>query len=154
MVAQPIKNLLYCLGIAAVTFSACKKRVGCDPATMHSLEGLYTGRVISTSAQSENTLQTVLPANISFTAGHYSANNIPQNALTYTTFIPYTGTYQLQDEGMALILTSTMQIQPLPVINLLNGKFAISYKADSLILIQTLSDGSSYQYRLKKLDHR
>lgn len=149
MLAKPIKKLLYCLVIASLTFAGCKKN---NDNSITFSEGAYSGRVISTSVQGGNTIQTVLPVNISFTGGTYSANNIPQNQLAYTNFIPYTGTYQLLTESTTLILTSSLQIQPLPVINLLSGQFAITYKTDSLILTYNLPDGlSSYQYRLKKI---
>jgi hypothetical protein len=148
MLAKPTKNLFYCLGIATVIFAACKKN---NDSPVPFTEGGYSGRLISTSVQGGNTIQTVLPANISFIGGNYTANYIPQNQLPYTDYIPVTGTYQLQAENTVLVLTSSLQVQPLPVINLLDGQFTISYKADSLILTRNLSDGLlSYQYRLKK----
>ncbi|WP_448697980.1 hypothetical protein ACFGVR_14255 [Mucilaginibacter sp. AW1-3] len=114
-------------------------------------EGVYNGRMISTSVQGGST---VLPVNISFIGGKYSANNVPVEQLPYTDPMPFTGTYQLQTGGTVLALTNTnTQLQPLPVISLLSGQFTIAFKTDSLILTQTLQDGSStYQYRLKRLN--
>jgi len=150
MLTKPIKNLLYCLGIASVIFVACKKN-DANSASQFS-EGGYSGRLISTAVQGGNTIQIVLPANIYFAGGNYTADNIPQNQLPYTDYIPATGTYQLLAESTVLVLTSSLQIQPLPVINSPNGQFAISYKADSLILSQNLPGGlSGYRYRLKKI---
>jgi hypothetical protein len=152
MLAKPIKNLLCCLGIAALTFAACKKN---DANTVPQFsEGGYSGRLISTSVQGGNTIQPVLPANINFAGGNYTANNIPQNQLAYTDFIPYTGTYQLLTGNTALVLTYVKsQLVPLPDPGFLTGQFTITYQADSLILTQNLSDGlSGYQFRLKKFD--
>lgn len=146
MLSKPIKNLLCCLGIATVAFTGCKKN---NTDMTPFLEGSYNGRVITLYG---NNTQTVLPVNINFAGGNYTANNIPTSQLPYTDFIPYTGTYQLLTGNTTLVLTSSLQIQPLPVINFLSGQFTISYKADSLILTQISPDGlSGYQYRLKKL---
>jgi hypothetical protein len=150
ILAKPIKNLLYCLGVATVTFTACRK-ITLDPLAFS--EGYYSGRVITTSYQAGNNGQTILPANISFTAGNYTANFIPVNQLPYTTFIPFTGIYELHAEGTILALYHIeLAPPPLPAIDLLKGEFTITtYQADSLILTQTLPGGlSTIQYRLKK----
>jgi len=152
MSTKPIKNLLCCLGIASLTFAACKKN---DANTVPQFsEGGYSGRLISTSVQGGNTIQTVLPANITFAGGNYTANNIPQNQLAYTDFIPYTGTYELKTStAITLHFVPPTYLPTLTAPDFMKGQFTISYKADSLILTQNLSDGlSSYQFRLKKFE--
>ena len=152
MLAKPIKNLLCCLGIASVTFASCKKND--NNSGMQFSEGAYAGRVISSSVQNGNKIQTVLPANISFAAGTYSMNNIPIDELPYVDFIPYTGTYGLQPGNTAITLAFISLHMPPMVLapGFVNGQFTIAYQADSLILTQNLPDGlSGYQYRLKKV---
>jgi len=148
--AKPIKNLLCCLGIASVAFTACKKNdnTSVTPFT----EGYYTGTVISSSVLDGNKTQTVLPANINFVGGNYTENNLTLNQLAYIDFIPFNGTYELQNENTTLVLTyAKVPLYSSLAPGFLTGSYAISYKADSLILTQNLSDGtSSYQFRLKK----
>ena len=149
MLARSIKNLLYCSAIAAISFASCKKG---DTLKTFS-EGSYTGRVISTTVQSGNPVQTVLTANIDFSAGNYSMNTIPRDQWPYTDFIPFTGTYDLQADGKAITLTYISLLMPPMIIGpgYVKGKFDISFKADSLILTQNLADGAGYQYRLVKV---
>lgn len=150
MIAQSIKNLLCCVGIASVTLASCKKADNSTAAPFS--EGYYTGRVISNTVQDGGKVQTVLPANISFAAGNYSANNVPVNLLATANYIPFNGTYEVQAGNTALVLTYVKsQLVPLTGPGFLTGQFTIAYQADSLILTQSLPDGlSSYQFRLKK----
>ena len=150
MLVRSVKKLFYCSAITAVSFASCKKG---DTLRTFS-EGSYTGRVISTTVQSGNPVQTILPANIDFASGKYSMNTIPRDQWPYTDFIPFAGTYDLQIDGKAITLTLTNSVLMPPVLvgpGYVKGKFDISFKADSLILTQNLADGSGYQYRLVKV---
>ncbi len=150
MLAKPIKSLLCCLGVASMIFTSCKKND--NTTTVPFSEGYYTGTITSSSVQEGNTIQSVAPANITFTNGNYSENNVPYSHLPYTDFIPFTGIYELKGGNTTMVLTYVNPVPlPFPAPGFLTGQYAISYKADSLILTQTLPDGlSSYQFRLKK----